>query len=247
MWSPRRSVDFCGAVGRAYSATCSAVQPCHGRRLGPELAGERGRRPRRPHCAGARIRRRHQGGPPAVRSAALGGPVRSGRLVAEHGFPVGRGRERQFELREDVLSRTPEGREIFFGGQGRLRRWCEVFSHPAFARTLRHVAADGPEWMYKGPWPASSSTWWAAKAARPPAWAEPVTADFHGHRVHALGGPGRGGAALALYPEPGRPGRPGRSGRGSGVAVLDDPDRAAGPSRRPSVSAGAGGEQCLGR
>src|ERR1700733_1370201 len=31
--------------------------------------------------------------------------------IAEHGFPVGRGRERQFELRKNVLSRTAEGRE----------------------------------------------------------------------------------------------------------------------------------------
>lgn len=37
--------------------------------------------------------------------------------VAEHGFPVGPGQERQFALRGDVLARTPEGRGIFFGGQ----------------------------------------------------------------------------------------------------------------------------------
>jgi len=127
--------------------------------------------------------------------------------VAEHGFPVGRGRERQFELRKDVLSRTPEGREIFFGDRGRLPRRGEVFRQPAFARTLRHVAADGPEWMYQGPWAREfvdvvgregGKAALEDLASYQPAWDEPVTADFHGHRVHALGGPGRGGAALAL-------------------------------------------------
>ena len=72
--------------------------------------------------------------------------------VAERGFPVGRGRERQFELRQDVLSRTPEAREIFFGDRGRPPRKGETFRQPAFARTLRGIAADGPEWMYQGPW-----------------------------------------------------------------------------------------------
>ena len=27
-----------------------------------------------------------------------------------------------------------------------------MFRQPAFARTLRGIAADGPEWMYQGPW-----------------------------------------------------------------------------------------------
>jgi gamma-glutamyltranspeptidase/glutathione hydrolase len=65
--------------------------------------------------------------------------------VAERGFPVGRGRERQFGLRRDVLSRTPEGREIFFGDRGRLPRQGETFRQPAFARTLRGIAAGGPD------------------------------------------------------------------------------------------------------
>lgn len=127
--------------------------------------------------------------------------------VAERGFPVGRGRERQFELRQDVLSRTPEGREIFFGDRGRLPRQGELFRQPAFARTLRGIAADGPEWMYQGPWAREfvgvvgregGKAALEDLASYQPAWDESVTADFHGHRVHALGGPGRGGAALAL-------------------------------------------------
>ena len=127
--------------------------------------------------------------------------------VAERGFPVGRGRERQFELRQDVLSRTPEGREIFFGDRGRLPRKGETFRQPAFARTLRGIAADGPEWMYQGPWAREfvgvvgregGKAVLEDLASYQPAWDESVTASFHGHRVHALGGPGRGGAALAL-------------------------------------------------
>jgi gamma-glutamyltranspeptidase / glutathione hydrolase len=127
--------------------------------------------------------------------------------IAEHGFPVGRGRERQFERRKNVLSRTAEGREIFFGSRGRLPCRGETFRQPVFARTLRHIAAEGPEWMYRGPWAREfvdlvrregGKASLEDLASYQPIWAEPVTADFHGHQVHALGEPGRGGPALAL-------------------------------------------------
>ena len=127
--------------------------------------------------------------------------------VAEHGFPVGPGQERQFALRGDVLARTPEGRGIFFGGQGRLPRREQTFRQPVLAQTLRRIAAEGPDWMYRGPWAREFVDVVGREGGRAsvddlacyqPVWAEPVSAGFHGHRVHALGLPDRVGGALAF-------------------------------------------------
>ncbi|GAA3436446.1 gamma-glutamyltransferase [Kutzneria kofuensis] len=115
-------------------------------------------------------------------------------FVAEQGFPVGLGRANQFALRKDVL---PPG---FHAVEG------DEFRQPDLARTLRAVAAEGAEWMYHGPWArefvdvvraAGGKATPADLAAYEPVWDTPVTVDFHGAQVHAVGRPNRGGVALA--------------------------------------------------
>jgi gamma-glutamyltranspeptidase/glutathione hydrolase len=113
--------------------------------------------------------------------------------VAEHGFPVGAVRERQFAARADVLPAA------FRAKRG------EVFRQVELAETLRRIAAQGAEWMYHGPWArqfvdvvrgAGGKAALDDLAGYEPIWAEPRRADVYGHQVHTLGEPDHGGAAL---------------------------------------------------
>jgi gamma-glutamyltranspeptidase / glutathione hydrolase len=126
--------------------------------------------------------------------------------VAEHGFPVGIIRERQFDVRADVLARTPEARRIFFDDDGTpLLRRGATFRQPDLAVALRHLAADGVDWMYRGPWARRFVELVGAHGGHPtvddlanyePTWATPYVADFAGHQVHTAGPPDYGGNCL---------------------------------------------------
>jgi gamma-glutamyltranspeptidase / glutathione hydrolase len=126
--------------------------------------------------------------------------------VAAHGFPVGLIRQRQFDVRADVLARTPEARRIFFDEDGapRLRRG-ETFRQAELAATLEHLAADGVDWMYRGPWAQhfvdvvrahGGRTTLDDLASYRPIWATPYVAGFAGHQVHTMGPPDYGGHSL---------------------------------------------------
>lgn len=54
-------------------------------------------------------------------------------------------------MREEVLTRTPEGRNIFLT-DGRLPAAGEVFCQPSLADTLTAIAAGGASYVYTGPW-----------------------------------------------------------------------------------------------
>ena len=60
--------------------------------------------------------------------------------IAERGFPVGAVRAQQFALRADVLPSS------FRAVRG------DTFRQPELARTLRAIATDGADYMYRGPW-----------------------------------------------------------------------------------------------
>lgn len=126
--------------------------------------------------------------------------------VAEHGFPVGIVRERQFDVRADVLARTPKARRIFFDEDGTpLLRRGATFRQPELAATLGHLATDGIDWMYHGPWAQRFVELVRAHGGHAtlddlanyqPIWATPYVADFAGHHVHTVGPPDHGGNSL---------------------------------------------------
>lgn len=114
--------------------------------------------------------------------------------VAEQGFPVGKIRAGQFGLRKDVLP------ESFRAERG------DTFKQPDLAETLRSVAGDGADWMYRGPWArefvdvvrgAGGKATMDDLAAYQPIWADPRTIGFRGTEVHTLGEPDTGGDGLA--------------------------------------------------
>lgn len=128
------------------------------------------------------------------------------RHLAEHGVPVGTALERMFTLRADTLGRTPEGR-VTFAPEGRLPRAGELFRQPALAATLRALAEQGPDWMYRGPWAEhfvelvrrdGGRARLSDLAGYRPRWSAPLCAEFAGHRVGTLPAPDTGGAALLI-------------------------------------------------
>ena len=126
--------------------------------------------------------------------------------LAEHGVPITDALERLFDARADALSRTAEAREAFTA-QGRFPRSGDLFCQPALAATLRAVAQQGPDWMYRGPWAHrfvelvrrdGGQVQLSDLADYQPLWGESLSAEFGGHQVHTVPTPDTGGVALLV-------------------------------------------------
>ncbi len=72
--------------------------------------------------------------------------------IAERGFNLTASRAGWLRQREHVITRLPEGREIFTGEDGELYSEGDHFRQPQAAATLRRVAAEGAGYMYEGAW-----------------------------------------------------------------------------------------------
>lgn len=72
--------------------------------------------------------------------------------VAEHGMPVTNHLAEKFEFRREDLSRLPATRSTFLKADGSTYKAGELFKQPALASTLRAVAKNGTDYIYKGPW-----------------------------------------------------------------------------------------------
>jgi gamma-glutamyltranspeptidase/glutathione hydrolase len=71
---------------------------------------------------------------------------------AEHGFEVSGTRAAYFDARNHVITRYPEGREIFLKDDGTPYAEGDWMTQPAMAETLKQMAAQGTDYMYRGPW-----------------------------------------------------------------------------------------------
>lgn len=72
--------------------------------------------------------------------------------VADHGMPVTQHLADKFVFRAEDLKRLSQTRAVFTKPDGTFYTHGEVFRQPALAKTLRAVAAEGTDYMYKGPW-----------------------------------------------------------------------------------------------
>jgi gamma-glutamyltranspeptidase/glutathione hydrolase len=126
--------------------------------------------------------------------------------LAEYGVPITAAFERIFDVRADALSRTAEAREAFTA-QGRFPRSGDLFCQPALAATLRAIAQQGPDWMYRGPWADRFVELVRRDGGRvqpsdladyEPRWGESLSAEFDGHQVHTVPAPDTGGVALLV-------------------------------------------------
>ena len=120
------------------------------------------------------------------------------------GVPLGSSLAGSLVLRESVLRRTEEGRAALLPA-GRLPTEGEVLVQAELARTLRRVAADGVNHIYRGQWAEQFVEVVRREGGRvqladlesyAPNWSAPLTGSAHGYDVFALGLPSTGGAAL---------------------------------------------------
>ncbi len=74
---------------------------------------------------------------------------------AENGFEVNALRAAQFESRGHVITRYPEGRDIFQKDDGSLYVEGDWLTQPAMAETLKQMAAQGTDYFYRGEWAES--------------------------------------------------------------------------------------------
>lgn len=72
--------------------------------------------------------------------------------LAEEGIPVTPRLARWMEYRKEILSRLPETRAVFVKEDGEFHAEGDLFKQAAVAETLRAVARDGADHMYRGAW-----------------------------------------------------------------------------------------------
>jgi gamma-glutamyltranspeptidase / glutathione hydrolase len=125
--------------------------------------------------------------------------------VAEHGMPVTARLAGYFSLRAEDLARLPATRDIFLKGDGSPYVQGEIFKQPALARTLRAVASQGPDYMYKGPWAEKLVAAVQADggkmtledlAAYEVSWEEPLVVTLGGYQIQTMPPPNAGGVNL---------------------------------------------------
>jgi gamma-glutamyltranspeptidase/glutathione hydrolase len=164
-------------------------------------------------------------GEPSGRTALVGGFMRGveeahrryGRLpfarlfeaaieLAEEGFPISPTLARYIETRKHELARLPETRSIFYKPDGTPYTVGDHFRQPALAETLRRVAAEGADYMYRGTWAARCVAAIQADGGKMaledlaryrPIWSAPVVIERGDRTLALLGEPSEGSVYLA--------------------------------------------------
>jgi gamma-glutamyltranspeptidase/glutathione hydrolase len=125
--------------------------------------------------------------------------------VADHGMPVTAHLAEKFVFRHEDLSRLPATRAIFMKADGAAYRQGEIFRQPALAATLRAVAREGTDYIYKGPWAkklvaavqADGGTMTLEDlAAYDVIWDEPLVADLGPYQLQTNRPPNDGGVNM---------------------------------------------------
>jgi gamma-glutamyltranspeptidase/glutathione hydrolase len=125
--------------------------------------------------------------------------------IAENGLPVTKRLEKAFRLRGEDLKRLPETRAVFMKSDGTFPAQGEIFRQPALAKTLRAVAAQGTDYIYKGPWAKKLVAAVQADggkmtledlAAYDVIWDEPLIAEVGDYQVYTNRPPNMGGVAM---------------------------------------------------
>jgi gamma-glutamyltranspeptidase / glutathione hydrolase len=122
--------------------------------------------------------------------------------LAEKGFVVDPMVSAWIDMRKDVLSRLPETKRVFTKQDGEFYKAGDLFKQPQLAKTLRKVAAQGTDYIYRGEWTkkfvaavqseGGKMTLADLKAYRP-TWSEPLQTSYRGYQIYSLGLPSLGG------------------------------------------------------
>lgn len=124
---------------------------------------------------------------------------------AEDGFEYQEGNAGQYAFREQVLSRLPETKAVFTKADGSPYEAGDMFTQPALAGTLRRIADQGTDYMYRGPWAEKLVAMVGDIGGRMTVedlasyevlWSEPARGSYHGYDLYAHGSPAEGGIGL---------------------------------------------------
>lgn len=165
-----------------------------------------------------------RGGQPSGRTALVGGFAkgveaahkRFGKLpfaqlfepaiyVAENGMPITAQLADYLQFRAPDLKRLAQTRKVFTKPDGSVYGKGEVFRQPALAATLRGIAEEGSDYMYRGEWARKLVAAVQADggkmqledlAAYDVIWDEPLVANIGSYQVQTNRPPNGGGVAL---------------------------------------------------
>src|SRR5215475_7658350 len=124
----------------------------------------------------------------------LGEILRAAIQYCEEGFPVAELTAEAWHESEDSL-KNDEGAAINYLVHGRAPRVGEIFKNPRMAKTLRQIAAEGPDVFYKGDIAEKIVRCSEKKgglftvndfADHRSDWVEPITANYRGYDIYEL-------------------------------------------------------------
>ncbi len=123
--------------------------------------------------------------------------------IAENGFPVDRRLVDWMKSPASSIGRLPEAKRVFTRPDGQPYAVDDTFRQPELAHTLRRVAAEGADYMYRGEWARRCVQLVQREGGRMALddlanyrvrWDDTARISYHGYDVVALGAPNFGGA-----------------------------------------------------
>lgn len=125
--------------------------------------------------------------------------------LAEAGFALNEMLAAMVEENREVLNRLPATSEIFVDESGQWPRAGDVFRQPGLAETLRRLATEGADYMYRGPWAEELVAAVSAEgghlttedlASYRAVWSETARSPYGAYEIHGPGGQAPGGVHL---------------------------------------------------
>jgi gamma-glutamyltranspeptidase/glutathione hydrolase len=124
---------------------------------------------------------------------------------AEKGFIVDKALEVRIKSREQEIARFPATKDIFTKENGELYKAGDLLKQPRVAETLRRVAREGADYMYRGEWAKKF-----VRAVRQQGgkmtlkdledykvtWSEPAHTTYRGYDIYSMGAPGFAGVSM---------------------------------------------------
>ena len=107
----------------------------------------------------------------------LSAALAPGARIAGDGFVIDAGYARKIAAKADDLRRFPASSELFFTSDGSPLAVGDRLVQPDLAASYARIAADGPDWFYRGPFAQAVGEWMAAHGGILTA------ADFAAYRV----------------------------------------------------------------
>lgn len=121
---------------------------------------------------------------------------------AENGIEVDSMHAAMLGFRKKVLSRLPETKKIFAKDDGEFYKKGDTFKQLALAQTLRNVAAQGTDYIYRGEWAQKFVDAVQADGGKMSlkdledysvVWAEPLKSTYKDYEIYTLNAPSIGG------------------------------------------------------